>query len=410
MPVRLDQIPALAPRPSRPRIWLWLGLLLLLLLLGMELMLLFGSQSLQQQSVSVWALGLGAPLLSWCLLCVGRALMYLGQQYAADGWDEARELDLIRKVSCGRRSQQVLGTSLFSALREPGEQGTAQLDALLGGNGALEAQPCWLDGSPLRHSRLPMICDEDPEFMLLGILEQVLAELSPALAKVPHDTPLALLLEVESSLPPNLLSRIWRRAWNASGIRQSIVPVTGCGLAALDQWLDLRIDDHALLMVVAVQFSPQQAEGTAEVAVGLLLGNRLTQTTLPAIAYLHRPEQERGFTREHLLYAARQALDWVPLSAQSIERVWRAGIDAPREVAITATLNAVPLPKQPKQELCDLDALLGHAGKASPWLAIVAAAQVLERGGGPQFIFSGGGTVDVGLWGTVLTPASSPSK
>lgn len=409
MPVRLDKIPALAPRPAKPRIWLWLGLLPLLLLLGMGVMLLFGSQSLQQ-SVSFWTLGLGAPLLSWCLLCFGRALMFFGQQYAADGWDEARELDLIRKVRCGRRSQQVLGTSLFSALREPGEQGTAQSDALLSGSSALEAQPCWLDGSPVRHSRLSRLSDEDPELTLFGIVEQVLAELSPALAKMPQDTPLALLLEIDSHLPQNLLSRIWRKAWSASGIRQSTVPVTGVGLDALDLWLDLRIDDHALLMVVAVQFSPTQPAGTAEVAVGLLLGNRLTQTTLPAIAYLHRPEQERGLNHEHLLYAARQALDWVPLTAQSIERVWRAGIDARREGAIAATLNAVPLPKQPKQELCDLDALLGHAGHASPWLAIVAAAQTLERGAGPQFVFSGGSTSDAGLWGTVLTPASPPSK
>lgn len=409
MPVRLDQIPARAPRPARPRIWLWLGLLPLLLLLGMGLMLLFGSQSLQQ-SVSFWVLGLGAPLLSWCLLCFGRALMFFGQQHAADGWDEARELDLIRKVSCGRRSQQVLGASLFSALREPGKPGAEQLDALLGGSGALKSQPCWLDGSPVRHSRLFLLSDENPELMLLSTLEQVLAELSPALAKVPQDTPLALLLEIDSSLPQNLLSRLWRRAWNASGIRQLIVPVAGNGLAALDQWLDLRIDDHALLMVVAVQFSPAQPEGTAEVAVGLLLGNRLTQNTLPAIAYLHRPEQALGLTHEHMLYAARQALDWVPLSAQSIERVWRAGIDALGEGAITATLNAVPLPKQPKQELCDLDALLGQAGSASPWVAIVAAAQTIERDAGPQFIFSGGRTVDMGLWGTVLTPATPPSK
>ena len=75
-----------------------------------------------------------------------------------------------------------------------------------------------------------------------------------------------------------------------------------------------------------------------------------------------------------------------------------------------AFLFSFRLPKQPKQELCDLDALLGHAGHASPWLAIVAAAQTLERGAGPQFVFSGGSTSDAGLWGTVLTPASPPSK
>ncbi|MEF9672781.1 hypothetical protein QNM99_12885 [Pseudomonas sp. PCH446] len=94
----------------------------------------------------------------------------------------------------------------------------------------------------------------------------------------------------------------------------------------MDQWLDQRITDQALLLVVALRFAPQQPEGTAEVAVGLLFGNRLTQTTLAPIAYLHRPEQERGPTTEALLYAARQSLDWVPLEAKSIEQVWRGGL------------------------------------------------------------------------------------
>ncbi|MNL67298.1 hypothetical protein D3C87_1918660 [compost metagenome] len=72
-------------------------------------------------------------------------------------------------------------------------------------------------------------------------------------------------------------------------------------------------------------------------------------------------------------------------------------------------LIGVPMPVKPPQNFCNLDALLGHAGKASPWLAIAAAAQTIERGAGPQFIFSGGTAAD-GLWSTVLMPVSPLSK
>lgn len=411
MPVRLDQIPALAPRPLRPRLWLWLGVLpLLLLLLGVCGTFLFGTQALRQQPLGFWGLAVGVPLLGWCLLSFGRVLLYLGQQQVADGWDKAREKDLVQKVRRGRRVQQVLGVSLYTALREPEASSAVQLNALLDGFKALKAQPTRQDQSVQRHSRVAGETDEVPELALQRVLTQVLADLTPTLKQLPDDTPLALLLEVDSVLPENVWRRVWRQVWSESGIRQSTAPVEGGGLEALDQWLDQRIGDQALLLVVALQFMPQQPEGTAEVAVGLLFGNRLTQHILPSMAYLHRPEQEREPTTDALLYAAHQALDWVPVDAQSIEQTWRVGIDAQRDTALTTVLADAPLPAKPNQGFCNLDTLLGHPGKASPWLAIAAATQAIQCGAGPQFIISGGGCVDTGLWNTVLTPVSSLSK
>lgn len=410
MPVRLDQLPPLAPRPARPRLWLWFALLPLFLLAGVGLMLVFGDQTLQPHAVNFWGVALGVPLLGWSALSFVRALLFLGQHSAADGWDEAREADLLRCVRRGRRSQQVLSVSLHTALREPGDRtGAAQLDALLSGTKALKAQPSRQGAGSMRHSRLAIDANA-PKDLLQEALAQVLADLAATLMQVPERTPLALLLEVDSGLPKDVLERAWQQAWVASGIRQSVMPVEGSGLAALDQWLDQRIGDQALLMVVAVQIAPQQPEGTAEVAVGLLLGNRLTQTTLAPVGYLHRPEQERELATEHLFYATRQALDWVPLPAHAIEQAWRVGIDAQRDAAIRTVLAKVPLPVKHNQGLHNLDALLGHPGNASPWLAIAAATQTIQRGAGPQFIFSGDSSVEAGLWGTVLTPAPPLSK
>ena len=411
MPVRLDQVPALAPRPARPRSWLWLGIFpLLLLLLGVGGTFLLGTQTLRQEPVNFWGLALGVPLLGWSLLSFGRVLLYFGQQQVADGWDKAREEDLIRKVRRGRRVQQVLGVSLHTALREAGALSATQLNALLDGVKTLKAQPSRQGQSVLRHSRIVGDTDEVPELALHRVLTQMLADLAPTLTQVPDATPLALLLEVGSTLPENVWQRVWRQAWSESGIRQSTVLVEEDGLEALDQWLDNRIGVQALLLVVAVQFAPQQPEGTAEAAVGLLFGNRLTQTVLPSMAYLHRPEQEREPTTDALLYATSQALGWVPLDAQSIEQTWRVGVDTQRDIALTTVLADVPLPAKPNQGFCNLDTVLGHPGKASPWLAIAAATQSIQCGAGPQFIFSGGDCVDTGLWSTVVTPVPSLSK
>ncbi|WP_166359591.1 hypothetical protein [Pseudomonas akapageensis] len=410
MPVRLDQIPARAPRPAPPRAWLWLGLILLFLLLGVGLTLLFDEQALNQQPVDFWGPALGIPLLGWCVLGFGRLLLYIGQQGAADGWDQAREEDLIRRMRRGRRSQQVLSVSLYTALRESEQQPAAQLEALLKGAEALTAQPSRSVDRALRHSRLPGDMDEDPERALLRVMAQVLSDLAPILVHLPDDTPLALLLEVDSHLHESQVHLIWQKVWNESGIRQKTVPVEGSGLAALDHWLDQRIGDQALLLVVAVHFAPEQPEGTAEAVVGLLFGNRLTQTILPAIAYLHRPEQARGPSTEAVRYGACQALDWVPLEAPAIQHVWRVGVAEQQDAAMNTVLAELSLPTKPTQGFCNLDATLGHPGQASPWLAIAAATQTIQSGIGPQFIFSGGGAIEAGLWSTVVTPVPSLSN
>jgi len=383
-------------------------LLPVFLLVGAGLAWLSSPLPLDQQSVDFWALTLGVPLSSWCVLGFGRALLYIGQQSAADGWDEARENDVFRKTRQGRRTQQLLGASLYTPLREPGANAAAQLDTLLSGAVALKTRPVGEGAPSLRHSLFPGD-RENPEHLLLEVLKEVLGDLAPTLAQLPDSKPLALSLEIESGLPEGVLRRVWREAWRLSGIRQATTPVEGSGLAAVDHWLDQRIDDQALLLVVAVQFAPEQPEDTAEVAVGLVFGNRLTQSTLAPIAYLHRPEQERASTDAALLYAAQQALAWVPLPAHSIEQVWRVGIHAQRHAALSAVSAEVSLPARPNPKCCSLDDLLGHPGQAAPWVAIVAAAQTIERGAGPQFIFSGG-TVADGLWSTVLMPVSSPSK
>ncbi|MDF9777668.1 hypothetical protein [Pseudomonas baetica] len=405
MPVRLDSVPALALRPARPRIWLWLVLLLLCLLLGVGATLLFGDEPLRQQPADFLSFAFGFPFLAWCVLGFGRVLLHIGEQSAADGWDEAREDDMVRRIRRGRRSQQVLGVSLYTSLQDPTDERTTGLEALPSGIEVKAQTPC-MGGAAVSHSRLFEDSGEDSEAVLLTLLRQGLADLVPILKQLSDDKPLALLLEVDCKLPEEQWRFAWQRIWRESGIRQSTVAVEGSGLAAVDQWLDQRIGDQALLLVMAVHVAPEQPEGTATAAVSLLLGNRLTQNTLAPIAYLHRPEQEREPTYTDLLYATRQALDWVPLQAQAVERVWRAGIDAQRHAAIATVLREVPMPVQLPQGVCNLDALLGQPGKTSPWLAIAAAAHTVERGAGPQFIFSGGGAATAGLWSTVLMPVS----
>lgn len=402
MPVRLDQVPPVAQRPGRPRVWLWIGALGLLVMAGLVAQALLIPAAEDGRPIILGPVVL-LPLVLWAALAGLRAMVFAGQQRSADGWDEVRGEDLNQRISCGRRSLDVLGASLHTALRAPDSDIDAQLDLMLRAETAIESQVTRL-GSVERHSRLPGNVDQPPEYLLGNALSKVLADLAPALEQVHPDKPVALVLSVETCVPGEALQDIWNQAWRGSGIRQAQVPIAETGIAAIDHWLDHRATDQSPLMVIALQIAPSNADATAEAAVGLLLANPTNHSGVTTLACLHRPESEREQDDKSLIRAMRQALDWVPLQPEQVGYVWRASVDRSRNAAVTAQVpEALPC-VDANQGLIDLDALLGHAGPAAPWLAIAAAALNLQHEAKPQFVLSGEGSGETALWGMVLTP------
>jgi len=335
-----------------------------------------------------------------------RVLYFLAQQHSADGWDAARAADLEGKLSQGQRHQQVLAVSVYTALRTEQSDALLQVDAILEGTTALKAQPSRSDRGTVRHSRLPGDVNENPERALLRILKNLLNDLAVQLEELPDDVELALSLEIDSPLREDRVGKVWRAALAESGIRQTVSPITWRGLEAVDQWLDQRSDDQALLLLISVVIAPDAPQGTAETAVGLLLGNSGTQFALLPVANLYRPEQARDASAGALARATQQALSWVSMQANSVERVWRSGIGQKYHAAIATVFSEAGVPLSADRKVHDLDSLLGHPGAAAPWVAIALAAQTVQRGYGPQLILSGGRCADAPLWGTVLTPVS----
>jgi hypothetical protein len=408
MAVKLEKVPVSMKAPAAPRAWLCLLLLVVLLLFGLLTAFFFYADDFAKQPDRFWLIALGPAFLIWCLLSLIRVLQYSGEQGVVEGWNEAREADLAQKIRRGRRSQQVLAVSLHTALRESrAEGGEAQLDALQNGQKALTVQPDWQaseDG--LRHSRLAYEQGESPETLLRRVLQQVSSDIADVLKKLPEDQPLALLLEMDSSVPESTLSELWQEVWSQSGIRQAFTLVEGFGLAVVDEWLDQRIHDEALLLVIAIQLAPSQALDSAEAVVGLLFGNRLTQTLLEPMAFLHRPERERGTDLDSLLEATGLALGWVPVEASKIQHVWVAGADSARTADVAEVLNGLQMLAAHRPGLHDLGVFLGNPGCTAPWVAIAASVELIGAEGAPQFIFNGENTADTQLWCSVVMPPS----
>lgn len=408
MTMELDRIPAQADRPSRPRLWLWLCLLALFLLFGCAVVALFSEVDLRGQTAVVWGVALGVSLLGWCLICGMRVLYYLAQQHSADGWDAARAADIERKLSQGRRHHQVSTVSVYTALRTEQSDALLQVNAILEGTNALKAQPSRSAGGTVRHSRLPGDVNENPERALLRILKKLLSDLAIQLGELADEVELAVSLEIDSPLREDRLGEVWQTALAESGIRQTVTPVTWRGLEAVNQWLDQRGDDQALLLLISVVIAPDAPQGTAETAVGLLLSNPEAQRSWLPVANLHRPEQARGESTGALIRATQLALSWASLPASGVEHLWRSGIGRKYHAAVTTVISEIKLPLRADRKVHDLDALLGHPGAAAPWVAVALAAQTVQRGCGPQLILSGVRCANAPLWVAVLTPVPPP--
>ena len=406
MPVKFDNVAPEAAAPQAPRIWLWLALLVLFLILGVASASLFSTSVLQVQSLQLWTDVFGLPLVLWISLGVGRALIYIGQLRAAEGWNQARSEDVRRKECLGRRSFLVFASSTYTALRRHNESSSKQLHSILDGGRVIKTQPCRLQKRPARHSQLPNE-NVDPELLLMELLMAVLKDLSRVLNELPVDTPVAFLFETDSGLSESSLRRAWREAWRRSGIRQSMEPVPGNGLAALDNWLDQRSNDSALLLVLAFQFALQDPNETAESVVGLLLGNPGQQVHLSPRANLHRPEQALGTSPDALISAAHFALDWASMEVESTKGIWQVGISPPQKAALSMAINKFSVSNLAFRRVHDLDRVLGLPGRTSAWLAISLAVEVIQLGHGSQIIFSGAAPGNNELWSVAVTPASS---
>src|ERR1700712_1765259 len=87
MPVRLDQVPPVAQRPGRPRVWLWLGALVLLVMAGLVAQALLIPAAEEGRPI-ILSPAVFLSAMIWTALAGLRAMIFAGQQRSADGWDE----------------------------------------------------------------------------------------------------------------------------------------------------------------------------------------------------------------------------------------------------------------------------------------------------------------------------------
>lgn len=214
-----------------------------------------------------WWFAIGIPVVFWVVLMGFRLAIYLMQQIQANAWDSRREQVILQEVRRGRRALQILAAECSTA-HDSDLQFTGIADALLRNDNKIIPQTAWNGGSSVRHSRLPVTEGLSPEAHLSATFSALLDNLAGPLSRLPPDNVVAILLESSSSIPNPRVQALWQQAWRESGIGQPTTLLSGYGLSVIDHWLDHRINDNALLLVVAVQIAPEQPDMTGETVVG----------------------------------------------------------------------------------------------------------------------------------------------
>ncbi|MBD9642652.1 hypothetical protein IB231_03300 [Pantoea sp. PNT02] len=409
MAINFRQVPTALKQPELPRWWIWLLLLALFLVSGTAYQMSVNMENKAIDAEAFWEKALVIPAAIWLTLLVLRMVYYSCDIATVDKLNAKREKAIQQQVQLGQRYLNILDVSLHTALRFPDDQdGKKQWQAIQQKQQALKTQPSWQSERGIRHSRLNATADQSPEQILNQTMSATINQLSKTLASFPSDLPLHLLLENHIGMPDINFQKMWQQHFNDAHIQQAIEWLHGSGLQAIDEWLDHRSNKSSLLLVLAVNFSPIQLEGSAESLVYLLLANPGLPDSPKPLAQLHRPEQAYSVTEEDLNYAVQHAALWGDATTEQIKSGWLVGIHSSWQQRVAMALKALSLPLNIGQDLHDINSTLGYPGPAACWLTIACASSSLNEG--PQIMLSGTGLETEQLWATLIVPAKDQNS
>lgn len=392
----LKHLPERYPRPAPPKTFRWFAVLALMLVISVILMRIFGRYI---DNSHFWLIAIGTPVVVWIVSFGIRMWFWSLQDSKANGFDSRREQWILRETRRARRALQVLNTTYITAYPEIEKDVVAT--AMLNNKSIIASQADWKGEKSKRVSRILVGPEDTPELLISRLLSELIAGLP--VDRFPEHVLLVVALDISSSVSLDAVRDIWQQEWQESGITCAVEYLDGSGPGVIDSWMNNRFKELAMLLIVSLQIAPVVSNNSAEAAVAILLGNRLTQEALEPVALLHRPDPAPpGGLEEGMRMAAYN----VPIKENIVKHLWLAGLTKEQRAEVVGSQNKHPAQSVEDDAVVNLDVSMGHAGAAAPWLAIAAATDIARQTQLPQMIISGDTTQDV-LWSTLVTPTAS---
>lgn len=394
----LKNIPEYYIRPVSPSPLRWFIALAIMVSGSVILMMIFGRHI---ESQSFWLIALGVPATLWSAVVGGRLTIWMLKDMKANGFDKCREAWILSETRRARRALQILDVAFTTG--HLAERQSDVANELLNNTRLITAQSNWLGSKGMRMSRIAAHSNDTPSSLITRLFEQLIEKLSLRLTLCSDKTSLSVFFDISSIVPRSEVLRLWEKAWAESEMPFPIEYLGGAGPGVIDNWLNIHFKESAMLLVVALQVAPTNADNSAEAGVTLLFGNRLTQETLPPLALLHRPDPS---SVDGLESGMRMAAYNVPIKDGIVRHLWLSGLNDQQHAQVVVHQKKSPAQAVEGDSVINLDSAMGHAGAAAPWLAIAAATEIAQRTQSPQMIICGDITQDV-LWSMFVTPMAS---
>ncbi|HAV1831589.1 TPA: hypothetical protein JG914_004425 [Enterobacter hormaechei subsp. steigerwaltii] len=368
MPIYLDEVPDDVDNLSPPVTLRWFIFLIVILLAGVLLTL--WQWTGDRSGISFWLTALGLPFGIWGILLVFRHIGYRLELNGEAGWNHECQNLKDTEIERGQRFAWVLDTWV----QTPAGRGTGSLDAAMEqGTPLLKTTKPRAGGTPVRHS--PMTDFDSDPLALDKALEKVAARLNHTLARLPETVPCWLIFECDAGLAPDKEGEVLQLLAQKSG--RELRRLSAHGVNALDNWLDNRWDKPAVFIVLAITLRPSPQENDAEAIASLVLCNRKSHQ-FPDVVRLHRPQKSSPETLTHNMA---HALRWAELSPDAIKGIWITGEAVTDRPGLNQSCEDNKLTLSLTDGIKNIDATLGYAGQASPWIAVaLAAGKVSEQG------------------------------
>lgn len=402
MPVDLTCIPARAENRTAPSARRWLVFLLALLAGNGLTTAWLWPAGMSTHIPLFWICFPGGAIVIWLALVIVRSAIFLTPVFGNDGWNDTRERDLAQEIRRGQRSLVMLAQAV--QLPHVVASGTLSRQLLIPDGISLppvadatgqnvihqarfgDASLAWMDRLKARLQAL--LSDNRVQSALRGFPPQ--SSLAIALLTGPEDS----VTQEQQQMSAQIIREM-------TGLSFRLSFIEGSGLDILDRWLDESELMQALL-VLAVNLVEEDADGTGEAAVALLL-KRDDDLMEEAVVSIHRPElthSELG-----IAYALQQALLWGMTTPDAVRQIWLTGTGTENKADGLFSDAGIRFPGAGQP--CDIDLRTGQTGYASSWLAMAVAAENLIATSSPQLLMSVGGE-NCSPWFMVIRSPAEP--
>lgn len=389
MPIWLDAIPEKAGSVPRPDTRRWLLFLALVMLGGITLT--FWNWATERTGFIFWFTALGLPFSLWGLLFSLRRVAYKAEQVGAESRNVEREKLIEHETRRGQRCAWILDTSVQHV---NGNKPRALVNAIVHAIPPTNISTPRGSTTAVRYMALTAF-QTDLKAEIIYATSSLAARIQKITETLPKGISCCLMLDCDDDI----------RALVEERLKDELIAKTGRvfrmtankGLTAFDAWLDRRWENPGILAAVTFSLPSLPNEGDADAITLVVLSNRKA-ADYPDAVCLHRPEKGQ---ETQLVKSLNRALLWAAVKPEMLKAGWCTGPAITRGGGWNKACEDNGVAFSLSENNRSLDPILGYAGRAAPWLAIILAAEAFNEYG-LQVIAAQSASDEDDIWITVI--------